>query len=218
MKRFLIYCCAGTGGLFLQSIFAKMMNIDISPKFSNTGHCHDLGYGNWARSVDLRAMFIGNQWDELYRPNKLLYYSHVLPDDFIEENPDVSIVYIHAEVEDYQKITELYVCKAWPDMWSQDEYNKWASPYYPPYNKNNISESELVRNDLITDLLVTHTVPWFKDKIPNNYSHVINFKTIMGLDNLKLDQVVADIVNTPTTQEISKYVLDYQQLNKHLYF
>jgi hypothetical protein len=61
-------------------------------------------------------------------------------------------------------------------------------------------------------------VPWFKNKDPKNYSHVINFKTIMGLDNLKLDQIVADIVNAPTTQEISKYVLDYQQLNKHLYF
>jgi hypothetical protein len=142
----------------------------------------------------------------------------VLPDDFIESNPDISVVYIHAEVEDYQKITKLFVHKAWPDLWTQEEYNKWTSPHYPPYNKNNIAESVLIQNDLIADLLVTRTVPWFNNKDPKNYSHVINFKTIMGLDNLKLDQVVADIVNTPTTQDISKYVLDYQQLNKHLYF
>lgn len=215
-KKFLIYCCAGAGGLFLQSIFAKMMNIDLAPKFSETGNCHDLGRGSWKGFPGV--VFLGNHWYENYKPNRRLYYSHVLPDDFAGANPDVEIVYIHADVEDYQKVTELYVCKAWPDIWSPEEYKKWASPFYPPYSKNNIADSELIRNDLINDLLVTHTSLWFQNKDPKNYNHVINFKTIMGLDNLKLDQMVADIVGVPSTKEISNYVLEYQQLNQRLYF
>ena len=215
MKKFLIYSCAGTGGLFLQSIFAKMMNINVAPKFSDTGNCHDLGRGAWQGVPE--AIFIGNYWND-YRPGKHLYYSHVLPDEFAESTPEIEIVYVHVDPEDYQKVTELYVCKAWPDLWTQEEYNKWVSPYYPAYSKNNIAESALIRNDLISDLLTTHTVTWFKDKDPNNYNHVINFKTIMGLDNLKLDQVVADIVGVSTTKEISDYVQNYQQLNQRLYF
>ena len=216
MKRFLIYCCAGTGGLFLQSIFAKMMNIDVSPKFSDTGNCHDLGHGAWQGVPE--AVFIGNHWNNTYRPGKRLYYSHVLPDDFAESNPDIEIVYVQVDAEDYQKVTELYVCKAWPDLWTQEEYNKWASLYYPTYSKNNIADSELIRNDLIRDLLTNHTVIWFKNKDPKNYNHVINFKTIMGLDNLKLDQIVADIVGVLGAKEITNFVLEYQQLNQRLYF
>jgi hypothetical protein len=216
MKRFLIYCCAGTGGLFLQSIFAKMMNIDVAPKFSDTGNCHDLGHGAWQGVPE--AVNIGDYWNNTYRPGKRLYYSHVLPDDFAESNPDIEIVYVQVDAEDYQKVTELHVCKAWPDLWTQEEYNKWASPYYPPYNKNNIADSALIRNDLIRDLSTNHTVIWFKNKDPKNYNHVINFKTIMGLDDLKLDQIVADIVGVLGTKEISNFVLEYQQLNQRLYF
>jgi hypothetical protein len=216
MKKFLIYCCSGTGGLFLQSVFAKIMSIDVAPKFSKSGNCHDMGQGAWRGMPEL--IVIGDHWNKNYQPNKRLYYSHVLPDEFADLNPDIEIVYIHVDTEDYQKVTELNVCKAWPDMWTQEEYNKWASPHYPPYDKNNITESDLVRNDLIHDLLIMHTLPWFKNKDPKFYNHVINFKTIMGLDNLKLDQVVADIVGVSSTKEISNYVLEYQQLNQSLYF
>jgi hypothetical protein len=216
MKKFLVYCCPGTGGHFLVSIFARMMNIDGVLQFSSIGDCHNLGQGDWKGMPGI--VFIGNYWKGNYRPNKHLYYSHVLPEDFADSNPDIEIVYIHADDQDYKKVTELYVRKAWPNLWTPEEYAKWASPNYPPYNKNNIDESDLIRNDLVNDLLVTHTKHWFVNKDPKNYNHVINFKTIMGLDTQRIDQVVADIVGTSSTKEISDFADGYQQLNKRLYF
>jgi len=66
--RYMIYCCAGTGGLFLTTVFAQILGYQIKSKFSNTGHAHDMGRGNWrgAQSV----CFIGDHWDLGYKPSR----------------------------------------------------------------------------------------------------------------------------------------------------
>jgi hypothetical protein len=35
-NRYMIYCCAGTGGLFLMSLFAKLMGVPVQPTLSDT--------------------------------------------------------------------------------------------------------------------------------------------------------------------------------------
>jgi len=40
----------------------------------------------------------------------------------------------------------------------------------------------------------------------------------MGIDDLKIEQVVADIVQRPVTESVAEYVKKYQNLNKELYF
>jgi hypothetical protein len=103
-------------------------------------------------------------------------------------------VYVDIDPEDYRTVTTLAVKKAWPDIWTQEEYNKWKSPNYPPYNKNNINESKLIVQDLVNDLVITTTQAWSERTMHEQYDYRINFKTILGLNNFVLDQIVSDII------------------------
>jgi hypothetical protein len=198
------------------SLFAKLMDIPVQPTFSNTGNCHDLGHGNWKGAPGV--VFLGDYWDLNYQPGARLYYSHQLDPDFRQQNPDVKFVGITVLPEDYPLITRLLVKKAWPDKWTPVEYNKWVGPDYPAYSCNNIAESDIICNDLIADLLVTLINPWFENNKNVAYDYTINFRTIMGLDSLVLDQCVSNIVGSPLTVELHKLVQTYQQLNQQLYF
>lgn len=215
-NRYMIYCCAGTGGLFLMSLFARLMGVPVQPTLSNTGHCHDLGHGNWNGAPG--AVFLGDYWDQNYRPGSKLYYSHQLNPGFRQHNPDVKFVGITVLPDDYPLITRLLVKKAWPDKWTPEEYNKWVGPDYPAYSRNNIAESDIICNDLISDLLVTLINPWFEKNKNVAYDYTINFRTIMGLDNLVLNQCISDIVGIPAPDELHRVVHEYQQLNRQLYF
>ena len=214
--RYMIYCCAGTGGLFLTTVFAQILGYQIKSKFSNTGHAHDMGRGNWrgAQSV----CFIGDHWDLGYKPGHALYYAHQMPDNFVTNNPDIKLIQIVTDPEDYRKVTELYVKKAWPDIWTEEEYKKWAGSSYPPYSPDNIRDSKVIVDDLINDFEISIVKNWHDRNANIIPAHTINFKTIMGIDNLRVEQVVADIVQRPCDQSVVDYVKDYQLLNKKLYF
>jgi hypothetical protein len=215
-SRYMIYCCAGTGGLFLTTVFAQILGYSVKAKFSNTGHAHDMGRGNWqgARSV----CFVGDHWTINYRPGHALYYAHQMPDNFIATNPDIELIQIVTDPEDYRKVTELYVKKAWPDIWTEEEYKKWASPAYPPYSPHNIRDSKLIVDDLVNDFELSIVKDWHDRNAGIQPAHTINFKTIMGLDGLAVEQVAADIVKCPANSSVTEYVKHYQQLNKKLYF
>lgn len=213
---YMIYCCAGTGGLFLSTVIAQLLGANVAATFSISGHAHNMGRGNW-RGAD-SVCFIGNYWDINYRPGYRLYYSHVMPKNYIQLNPDIKIIKIDTDSVDYRKVTELYVCKAWPDLWTQEEYAKWASPSYPPYSRTNIQDSELVRNDLINDLVVTNIQPWHEQNASIPVYASINFRTIMGIDQRDLVSDVCNILQCTADNSTVQYVQEYQQLNKHLYF
>ena len=212
----MLYCCPGTGGSFLTTVFAQIIGCGLPGKFSSTGHAHNMGRGNWksAKSV----CFVGDFWAINYRPGYTLYYAHQMADNFLSQNPDVLLVQISTDPEDYRKVTELYVKKAWPDIWNKEEYKKWASPDYPPYSPNNIRDSKLIVDDLINDFETTVIKAWYDRNAHTKPAHVINFKTVLGLDDLRIEQVVADIVQRPVTESVVEYVKKYQQLNKELYF
>lgn len=215
-NRYLIHCCSGSGGLFLTSVFAKMLQIPVQPVISDTGHCHNQGHGDW-KSVPGVAV-IGNHWAGNYHPGNRLYYVHELDSKFKQHNPDVKIVRITVQPSDYRLVTELYVSKAWPALWTPEEYARWASADYPPYSANNIEESQLIRQDLINNLSQTLTADWVQRCHNDPWDHSIDFRTVMGLDDQLLDQVVADITAQQTTDEIRAFVAEYQTVNKELYF
>jgi hypothetical protein len=215
MKQYMIYCCSGAGGSFLATVFAQLLGYQVNAKFSNTGHAHDMGRGNWHGAEPVCC--IGNHWETNYYTGSRLYYSHVMPDDYIQQNPDVRIIKIDISPKDYRKVTELYVYKAWPEMWTPEEYAKWVGPDYPPYNKNNIEQSKLIRNDLIDDLLISYVKKW-QDHNRHVPAHdLINFRTIMGIDNIDLVDSVCEIVSQPATLATRQYVAEYQKLNQSLY-
>ena len=215
-NRFIIYCCPGAAGLFLTSVFAKIMEINVSPSISATGNSHNLGNGDWKEIPSINLL--GDHYESNYRPGCPIYFAHRVGTDFWQQNPNIKSVYINIYPSEYRKVARILVKKAWPTLWTQDEYNKWVSPNYPPYSSDNIATSELICNDLVDDLSVTTVQKWCEDNKNRQYDYTIDFKTIMGLDGYVLDQVVAEIVQQPTTKDIHQFVVDYQILNQRLYF
>jgi hypothetical protein len=216
MNQYMIYCCAGTGGLFLTTIFAQILGYDVRSSFSNTGNAHDMGHGGWKGANNV--CFVGSHWDLNYRSGFQLYYSHVLPDSFVQSYPDTKLIVITTEPRDYRKVTELYVRKAWPDIWTPEEYAKWASPQYPSYSCNNIANSKLIRDDLINDFEITNIKKWHEEnELVPSYA-TINFRTIMGIDDQNLVDVVCNITGGVASAYTKQYASEYQQLNRSLYF
>ena len=216
MKKYIILCCLGTGGLFLTSVFAKILGCPIQSSISCTGHAHDMGKGNWKGNNSV--CLIGDHWKINYRPGFTLYYTHQIPNDFLKKNHDIKLVQITTDPVDYRKVTELYVKKAWPDLWSKEEYKKWVGPDYPPYSPDNIRDSELIVNDLINDFEHSTIAAWHNLNKDIFADYQINFRTIMGIDNNDLVDVVSDIVEKTATDQTRQYVKDYQLLNQSLYF
>jgi hypothetical protein len=212
----MIYCCTGSGGIFLTTVFAQILGLNVRSHFSSTGNAHDLGQGVWKSTKNI--CLIGDHWDQTYRPGYQLYYSHVLSDNFIQTHPDIKLIVIHTEPRDYQKVTELYVKKAWPSKWTPEEYAKWASPEYPPYSRNNIADSELIRNDLINDFEINNIKKWHEENAHIPVHATINFRTIMGIDSENLIDVVCNITGCTASDATVQYVSEYQKLNHSLYF
>jgi heme/copper-type cytochrome/quinol oxidase subunit 2 len=99
---------------------------------------------------------------------------------------------------------------------TQEEYNKWKSPHYPPYSPDNIADSDLICNDLINDLLTTQTTLWYEQHASIKYAHAIDFSTVMGVDDKNLVQIVAGITGGQITDDVCNFVDEYQQLNKKI--
>jgi hypothetical protein len=223
-KKFLIHSCPGAGTMFVTSLFAKMMNITINTKISPVGDCHDMGNGIWqvpnGGNIDFAHKFdtVTNTMQLRYQAGATVYCTHAITPEFIDQNTDLITIQIGADVSDFYNITKLAVKKAWPTLWTETEYNKWKSPYYPPYSRDNIANSELICNDLITDLKTTQTAHWYQQYASIKYSHVIDFRTVMGINDKDLVQEVANITGGQITDDIRKFVNEYQQLNKKLSF
>lgn len=216
MNRYMIYCCTGSGGLFLTSVVAQILGYNVYSNFSSTGHAHDMGSGNWkgAKAV----CFVGCHWELNFLTGYDLYYSHVIPAGFCEKNPEFKLIKIVVDPIDYEKVAELLVYKAWPDLWTKEEYDKWASKNYPPYSRNNINESELIRKDLITDLKITNIKHWHEENLNIPNYATINFRTVMGIDQLDLVDTVCNILKLSATDTTRQYVSNYQRINQTLYF
>ena len=222
-KKFMIHYVQGAGGMFLSSVFAKVMNIPIKTKISSVGDCHDHGNGVWKiyQNVirDDEFDITTGELKMQHSPGNRLYYTHTVTDEFIEQNTDIEIIQISATLDDYPNIALLAVKKEWPRYWrTKEEYNKWVGPDYPPYSPNNIAESDLICTDLIDFHIMKRTTDWYENYAHINYSHHIDFQTVMGLNDKNLAQEVATIVDGRVTQDILEFIDQYQQLNKKLYF
>jgi hypothetical protein len=221
-KKFMIHYCPGTGGMFLTSVFAKILNIPIETKISPVGDCHDFGNGVWK---SYQTVVIDHTFDIntgkiklTHVPGRRLYLGHAMTNEFIQQTPDVKVVQISADSDDYFNIALMAIKKRWPNKWTQEEYNQWVGPDYPPYSPNNIAESDLICKDLMDYALLKQTSDWYKEYANIKYLHCIDFKTVMGINDKKLAQEVANITGNPVNDSACKFINEYQQLNKKLYF
>lgn len=219
--KFMIHYCPGSGGMFLTGVFAKFMEFKTQQVISPVGDCHDLGNGVWkpTSTIDFSHKFnVRSGVLELnHNPDIDISLTHIITQDFIDQHPNIKLIQISADTDDYYHITKMAVKKKWPNIWTEEEYNKWAGADYPPYDRNNIADSELICSDLIQHF-IKETSDWFEYSSKLPYFHKIEFKTIMGLNNKKLTDEISSITGKSVTDEISKFVDEYQTLNKNLYF
>lgn len=213
----MIFCCVGTGGLFLTSVFAQMLGFPVKSILDKSGHAHNMGKGNW-REARSEICLIGDHWETKYRPNCNIYYTHRISDKFLPHISTVEPILIETDPRDYRKVTELYVKKAWPDIWNEQEYQKWAGPDYPPYSPDNIPNSDIIVNDLVTDFTDSVVTRWHQDNSNIAADYRINFRTIMGIDGKDLIDDVCKILGKEPNEGIRSYVQEYQKLNQKLYF
>ena len=219
MNKYLIYCGAGTGGLFLTSVIANFLGIVVQPKFSKTGNCHDLGKGSWKGHND-NINFLGNHWDINFNPNSKIFYAHCGPIDQLKyEQPNVKVILIDYTPDDYYNITNLYVSKAWPDILANQpgEYDKWRGVDWPDYYYDVIQDNKIVRDEFINSK-IKEIEDWIRNYDKSVVDYVVNFKTIMGLDELCLEDELSKILNLPYTDAITTLIKTYQRLNQQLYF
>lgn len=215
MTAYMILCAPGVGGLFLTTAMTMQLKIPIKPKIHATGHAHDMGQGNW-QGAGQSVCFIGDYWQLNYREGCRLYYTHVVPQDWRAD--DVCLIKVTANAEDYRKITELYVKKAWPDIWTKKEYDKWAGPDYPPYSPDNIQDSPIIVQDLVNDFERTITAAWFERHRDQKADIEIDFRTIMGINGQDLADKISAITQQPVSDAVREYIAQYQKTNRDLYF
>jgi len=218
LDKFLIYYVAGSGGQFLTSVFANLVGINVRPIFSFSGNSHDLGKGAW-QGYGRDICFCGDLWELNYRPGATIYYTHSGDmKKFKQENPDFKIVSIDVDEEDYRKVTELYVCKAWPDILRDNdgEYEKWKGPDWPEWEYKVIQKSEMVKNELI-DAFLPDTSNWMKNYNKDVVDAKINFKSLIGIRG-NLAKECGEIANRPVSQTVINLIQEYQDINRKLYF
>ena len=221
MSRICIHHVSGSGGQFLTTIIAKMLDIQITNRIDSThGDYHRSDKGVWAHSNNKDDVcFMGNYWENRSVPAKI-YYTH--QHDFVSKLQtmfnNITVIAIDADEDDFEHITTLFIKKGFPNLWTQQEYNKWVATgcNFPPYNISNLEHPDVF--DIMHEQLNKDTINWHNTLDRKNVNHIIKFKTIFGLDNLSLKDSLETILNKPVTDSIKQLIVEYQLLNKELYF
>ena len=221
MSRLYIHHASGSGGQFLTTIIAKMLDIQITNRIDSThGDYHRTDKGVWAHNDSKDDVcFMGNHWVSRTVPPKI-YYTH--RHDFVSKLQtmfnNITVIAIDADEDDFEHITTLFIKKGFPNLWTQQEYNKWVATgcNFPPYNISNLEHPDVF--DIMHEQLNKDTINWHNTLDHKNINHIIKFKTIFGLDNLSLKDSLETILNKPVTDSIKQLIVEYQLLNKELYF
>jgi hypothetical protein len=215
--KYVVYAGYGAAGNFLSAIVAKFLGNDIALKFSKSGDAHDMGAGTWNGTPDKFVNAVGDYWKHI-NLSSTVFYVHCGPiKQFKKENNNVIVILIEYDLEDYFYVAQMFACKAAVVWWSLEEYNKWAGPDWPPYDKQNIQKSVMVKQE-VTNGLIEYVAQWMQDCDRSVVDYTINFKTIMGLDTLDLATEISTILKCPITNDIKNTIIEYQTLNKKLYF
>ena len=218
--KYCIHHCAGSGGMFLLTMVAKALQLSASNRLdTNHGDYHNAGKGDWANTND-RINWIGNHWDINFREgdNFNLYYTH--KHEYVQRLktmfPDMKVIGIVSDNDD-DLITKMYIHKAWPNLWTKDEYDKWVALgcEFPPYDKSNLRDP-IVYNKVHSQLNL-ETKRWTETLPANLIDHPLKFKTIMGMDDSNLKSEIENILDINLSNDVINLINDYQDNNKRLY-
>ena len=225
MSRFCLHHCQGSGGNFIVSMIAQTMGITPQKVFDNQHadyHQSTLS-GEWAPSGPDDPICYTEYRGRRNVPADIYYtHSHLFILDikavYLRSNDDIKIIAIDADEDDFGPITTLYIKKAFHNLWTKQEYDRWVSTgcNFPPYDISNLEDPEVY--SILHEQLTELTADWHRKLDHNAVDYIIKFKTVFGLDSTCLRTSIKNIVNKPVPPAVQILIDQYQQKNKELYF
>lgn len=218
--KYCIHHCAGSGGMFLLTMIAKALQLSASNQLDrDQGDYHNAGKGDWVNLND-RINWIGDHWDINFQEgdNFILYYTH--KHEYVKRLKkrfaDIKVIGIVSDNDD-DMITKMYIHKAWPNLWTKDEYDKWVALgcEFPPYDSSNLKDP-IVYNKVHSQLTFD-TKKWTQTLPANLIDHPVKFKTVMGMDDSILSNELENILGIRLSNEVIDSIKDYQNTNRRLY-
>ena len=220
MSKICIHHCSGSGGSFLTSMIGRMLDInEVNFIDIKHGDYHQNSKGEWGADLKNEIALIGNYWQDRTVPARIYYtHQHEHVSKLQTMFNKLKVIAIDADAEDFAHITKLVIKKAWVNLWTKQEYNKWVATgcNFPPYNISNLEDPDVF--DTMHEQLNLDTIKWHNALDRKNVNHIIKFKTIFGLDNSSLKDSLETILNKPVNHTIEQLITQYQQRNKELYF
>lgn len=213
MTRYYILYPSGAGGNFLASVLARFRGLECGTVISETGHCHDLGHGEW-RSTDVFGLIGDYFWEHTWRQPILVgHYSDL--QNLLQRESGVKVILIDSDDSDLEIMARMHTAKRMHAIWTEEEYNRVAGPDWPKYRPDNILTSEMVQRE-ITEFRIPEIKKW-QEAVPREYvNYTIDFKTILGINDKDLIAELTAILGDPV-DGVQEFVHRYQTINQNLY-
>jgi hypothetical protein len=220
MNQYYILSYPGAGMMFFTTVFAHyLQKIDNDVSISLDGNCHNIGNGifkdtehvgltGWRieKAVNNKKNILNGHCNDLAHVKQILPNCKILLIDIGE-----SFLKTTATMRFYKTMNPM----------SKKEYDKWINRFqikhWPDYDPDLINNPELVKNDIVSLDTVWYK-EWANGIDRSLVDYVINYETILGVDNQPLTCKVAEILNKEVDPTIDEFIDKYQAINQNLYF
>jgi len=214
-----LYNVQGSGGMFLMAVWAKVLGLQMDVSISSNGNCHNMGGKPWEMPTN-EVMVVGNHSETCYngyeRKIRIIYsHDHILS-EIRRDYDNIKIILTEIHPCEYEAISRMMVTKACNDLWSEDMYNRIKGADYPLYSHDNVVHSKIIQDDLI-GFTQSSTKKWHAE-CDTDADHIIQFKTIYGLNDICLADQISDIMGLTVSDEVRQFIKAYQSINQKLYF
>jgi hypothetical protein len=218
MQQYVIVGPPGAGCLFVSSVFCAMVDLlDIDDVvISDKADCHDSGMGVWQGSSNMQyydERF--HQADDIKVASVIMTHSNNIA-HVRESFKEHAIVGLFADPTQYKLIATLKTMKQHTLTWNKEIYASIKGDGWPPYSKNNIMDSKMIRGELIEYHNINETAAWYDTLGSQQLDFVINVQSVFGID----DDLVGDverICGKKVCQSVHTFISRYQRINKEIY-
>jgi len=198
MNNYLIVFYGGAGGSFLAGLISDYLNGGIRSVIDPVlAHAHK-AYQNI---------------------NRVKISHNFLTTDLINKFPNETIIFIDFDlIDDAEIVVDMSIKKWMIPKLNERVYNRIKGYDWPEYSKS-LFESHPEIVDQIKNHKINFEIPKWKLSCDISLAdHIIDFKTIFGINGVSLNETLATILGFPVRSEFNSIIEEYQQLNKRLYF
>ena len=190
IKKYLVFYTPGSAGNFLGAVLQMYLTGYRESFMSTNGDMHDSNRSN------ISAM---------HESCKL---------EIIKNFPKAKSVVITCDTDDIGFISTMHFYKQLKPNWNIDIYNLLpSSSTWPDFNKG--VDDPMIKQGLV-DVISIWAQKWTNTDT-SLADCIIPFKTVLGLNDTSLNEVVSNFLNMPPDKEINNFIIHYQTYNKNLY-